>query len=142
MLCRRGSDRKAHLHMPIEAVEDRDQPVNGKPREVGIMDAGYIRRTGSRSGQHCHHAGFRPDARSDDALQSVPSCPFRAIVKSNRLDSRSYVMEQVIPKDPVKKVWPLMTPAERLAILRRSAPRLDARCRGCDRAFRAGPERG
>jgi hypothetical protein len=25
-------------------------------------------------------------------------------------------MEQVIPKPPVKKAWPLMTPAERLAI--------------------------
>jgi hypothetical protein len=25
-------------------------------------------------------------------------------------------MEQVIPKPPAKKVWPLMTPAERLAI--------------------------
>lgn len=25
-------------------------------------------------------------------------------------------MEQVIPKAPLKKVWPLMTPAERLAI--------------------------
>ena len=25
-------------------------------------------------------------------------------------------MEQVIPKTPLKKVWPLMTPAERLAI--------------------------
>ena len=25
-------------------------------------------------------------------------------------------MEQVIPNPPVKKAWPLMTPAERLAI--------------------------
>ena len=25
-------------------------------------------------------------------------------------------MEQVVPKPPVKKAWPLMTPAERLAI--------------------------
>ena len=25
-------------------------------------------------------------------------------------------MEQVIPKTPLKKAWPLMTPAERLAI--------------------------
>jgi hypothetical protein len=25
-------------------------------------------------------------------------------------------MEQVIPKPPIKKAWPLMTPAERLAI--------------------------
>ena len=25
-------------------------------------------------------------------------------------------MEQVIPQPPVKKAWPLMTPAERLAI--------------------------
>jgi hypothetical protein len=25
-------------------------------------------------------------------------------------------MEQIVPKDPLKKSWPLMTPAERLAI--------------------------
>ena len=29
---------------------------------------------------------------------------------------RKDVMEQVVPKDPLKKSWPLMTPAERLAI--------------------------
>jgi hypothetical protein len=31
-------------------------------------------------------------------------------------------MEQVLPKAPLKKAWPLMTPAERLAIWE------DARC--------------
>jgi hypothetical protein len=51
MLCGRGSNREAHLNMPVEAIEDRDQPVNGKPGQVGMADAGQIRRLDA--GQLC-----------------------------------------------------------------------------------------
>ena len=51
-------------------------------------------------------------------------------------------MEQVIPKPPIKKAWPLMTPAERLAIWEEARLAWTHDASGCDRAYRTGPGRG
>jgi hypothetical protein len=42
--CGRSSDGEAHLNVPVEAVGDRHQPVDGKAGQVSMADAGYIRR--------------------------------------------------------------------------------------------------